>query len=193
MTFATSGMGFGRVHHNSRVSCGSIPLADISCAGEEKCSLVNDLPRSISYNLVHQAGPNVPTVAQSTSGNCYDNSMCQDDEMLEDYNLLYKIDDVEPSLISQALIQSSSPLSSPPDSQKEVSDDVTMDDNVSSVSFELSSARRIADLALRNVIGGRQVKCRPGIKVVKPQPRQSLSKIVPSIFNPGFLEVSLAT
>jgi hypothetical protein len=54
---------------------------------------------------------------------------------------------------------------------------------------KIVSANKMVDVAIRSLIGNREVRGVPGIKVWKPQPRYSLSDLMPSIWSPGFLQV----
>lgn len=111
--------------------------------------------------------------------------------MLGDNTLLYDIEVATPLLTTRSLIKSLSALPSRPNSQEEEIEDTRTDSDLASITSDLSYARKMAHLALRMLVGGRQNKSQPGIKVRLRRPTLTLSKLAPSLFSPGFAEVSL--
>lgn len=113
--------------------------------------------------------------------------------MLDDDTLLYDIDVTTPLLTTHSLTKSLSALPSPPNSQEEDIEDTPTDCGMASFTSDLNDAREMAHLALRKLVGGRQNKSQPGIKVVLRRPTLTLSELAPSLFSPGFAEVSLTS
>ncbi|KFZ22742.1 hypothetical protein V502_02783 [Pseudogymnoascus sp. VKM F-4520 (FW-2644)] len=52
--------------------------------------------------------------------------------------------------------------------------------------LKLATAKQFTDVALRTLLGGRQTKFTPSIKVRKPRPTRPLSRIMPLLWSPGF-------
>jgi hypothetical protein len=192
MTFTKSITDFGKNHNAFEAFRENMPTKAVQGSMGGKYSPIDDPSRSKNNLLAQRAALNLPWVTESTGGISSKKLMCQDDEVMDDYDLLYNIYSARPSVINQPLTQISRLLPSPPDSQEDAIEEVSMNAN-KPVSLDLSWAHRMTDLALRNLIGGPQIKSQPGIKIRKPHPRQTLSRIAPSLFNPGFLEVSLAS
>jgi hypothetical protein len=57
--------------------------------------------------------------------------------------------------------------------------------------LKLAIAKQLTDVALRTLLGGRQTKSTPNIKVRKPRPTRPLSSIMPLLWSPGFKNVCL--
>lgn len=55
--------------------------------------------------------------------------------------------------------------------------------------LKLATAKQFTDVALRTLLGGRQTKFTPSIKVRKPRPTRPLSSIMPLLWSPGFKNV----
>ncbi|KFY55227.1 hypothetical protein V497_07115 [Pseudogymnoascus sp. VKM F-4516 (FW-969)] len=53
-------------------------------------------------------------------------------------------------------------------------------------SLKLATAKQFTDVALRTLLGGRQVKSTPNIKIGTPRPTCPLSSIMPLLWSPGF-------
>ncbi|KFY23684.1 hypothetical protein V493_05716 [Pseudogymnoascus sp. VKM F-4281 (FW-2241)] len=53
-------------------------------------------------------------------------------------------------------------------------------------SLKLATAKQFTDVALRTMLGGRQTKYTPNIKIRKPRPIRPLSSIMPLLWSPGF-------
>lgn len=58
-------------------------------------------------------------------------------------------------------------------------------------SLKPAVAKQLTDVALRTLLGGRQTKSTPNIKIRKPRPKRPLSSIMPLIWSPGFKNVRL--
>lgn len=54
------------------------------------------------------------------------------------------------------------------------------------------SACKMAEVALRMLIGGKQKRRTAGMNYIKPSPTYSLSELAPALFNPGFLRVCIS-
>ncbi|OBT61446.1 hypothetical protein VE03_08960 [Pseudogymnoascus sp. 23342-1-I1] len=52
--------------------------------------------------------------------------------------------------------------------------------------LNLATAKQLTDVALRTLLGGRQTKHTPNIKLGKPRPTRPLSSIMPLLWSPGF-------
>ncbi len=117
----------------------------------------------------------------------------QDHEMLDDVALLRRMDIDIPLLTTPSLTKSFSALHSPPNSQEKEMEGSPADCGIDSIMSDLTCVREMAQLALRKLVGGRQKKSPPGMKVVSRRPTLTLSKLAPSLFSPGFLEVSLSS
>jgi hypothetical protein len=59
-------------------------------------------------------------------------------------------------------------------------------------SLKLATAKQFTDVALRTLLGGRQVESTPNIKTGTPRPTYPLSSIMPLLWSPGFKNVCLA-
>jgi hypothetical protein len=59
-------------------------------------------------------------------------------------------------------------------------------------SLKLATAKQFTDVALRTLLGGRQIKSTPNVKVGTPRSTCSLSRIMPLLWNPGFKNACLA-
>ncbi|OBT85291.1 hypothetical protein VE02_06512 [Pseudogymnoascus sp. 03VT05] len=57
---------------------------------------------------------------------------------------------------------------------------------VTKPSLKVVTAKQFTDVALRTLLGGRQTKPTPNIKVRKPRPTRPLSSIMPLLWSPGF-------
>lgn len=57
------------------------------------------------------------------------------------------------------------------------------------VNFDLQVATILTDVGLRTLIGGRQIKATPGVKLLKPDQEHTLSDLAPSLWSPGYLKV----
>lgn len=57
------------------------------------------------------------------------------------------------------------------------------------VNLDLSIASKLTDVGLRTLIGGRQIKLTPGVKILKPDQEHALSDLGPAMFSPGYLKV----
>ncbi|KFX96071.1 hypothetical protein O988_05502 [Pseudogymnoascus sp. VKM F-3808] len=53
-------------------------------------------------------------------------------------------------------------------------------------SLKLATAKQFTDVALRTLLGGRQVRSTPNIKIGTPRPTCPLSSIMPLLWSPGF-------
>lgn len=181
---------FRRAYQNPR----PLSLCMVATGSEDdfgkKCDLGGESTSLTSYLLLPQSRLNSFQAAQSTSNFHFDTLFCQDHEMLDD-TLLYEIVIATPSLTNHSLTKSLSALPSPPNSQEGELEDTQTDCGMASITSDLSYAREMAHLALRKLVGGRQNKSQPGIKVVLRRPTLTLSKLAPSLFSPGFVEVSL--
>lgn len=193
MIFKISRLDPGKTYNVFQAYSESMAATSVPTSAEEKRNPNGDPSSSTNYLVAHQAALTLSRVRGPISGASSNDLMCHDDEMLNDYHLLYNVDGARPSLTSQSLTQSSSLLPSPPESQEDDMKDISAHNNTNSILFNFSCARRMTDLALRTLIGGRQIKGQPGVKVRRPQPKQTISQIAPSLFNPGYLEVSLAS
>lgn len=58
-------------------------------------------------------------------------------------------------------------------------------------SLKLATVKQLTDVALRTLLGGRQTKFTPNIKIRKPRPTRPLSSIMPLLWSPGFKNVCL--
>ena len=184
---------FGRAYQNPQPL---LPCTAANCSEgsfEKRYDSGGESTSLTSYLLLRQAGINGSQVAQSTSSLYLNNLLCQDHEMLDDDTLLSDIDVATPLLTTHSLTKSLSGLPSPPNSQEEEIGDTPTDCGMASSTSDLSCAREMAHLALRKLVGGRQNKSQPGIKVVFRRPTLTLSKLAPSLFSPGFAEVSLTS
>lgn len=61
------------------------------------------------------------------------------------------------------------------------------------VNLDLSIASKLTDVGLRTLIGGRQIKLTPGVKILKPDQEHALSDLGPAMFSPGYLKVRKLT
>ncbi|KAL5346043.1 hypothetical protein ACLOAV_009074 [Pseudogymnoascus australis] len=52
--------------------------------------------------------------------------------------------------------------------------------------LKLATAKQLTDVALRTLLGGRQTKHTPNVKIRKPRPSRPLSSIMPLLWSPGF-------
>lgn len=55
--------------------------------------------------------------------------------------------------------------------------------------LDLPIALKLTDFGLRTLIGGRPTKAIPGVSLLKPEQKNSLSDLVPSLWSPGYLKV----
>ena len=129
--------------------------------------------------------------AQYTSGLYHGALLYQDHEMLDNDVLLDEMDIAMPLLIAQSLTTHLPALPSPPGSQEKEIQNTSSDCGINSITSDFSFVREMAHLAFCKLAGGRQNKSQTGIKVVLHRPTLTLSKLAPSLFNPGFVEVSL--
>jgi len=143
-----------------------------------------------SYLLPQQAVFNSSHGAQYTSSLYPDTLLCQDHEMLDDDTFLYEMDIATPLLTTHSLTKRLSALPTPSDSQEEEIGHTPTDCSMTSMTSDLSCAREMAHLAFRKLVGGRQSKSRPGIKVISRRPTLTLPTLAPSLFSPGYAEVS---
>jgi hypothetical protein len=134
---------------------------------------------SLSYMAV---GGTKDSFAQCTSSLYRSTLLCQDHEMLDNDVLLDEMDIAMPLLMAQSLTTHLPVLPSPPGSQEK---------EIQNTPSNFSFAREMAHLALYKLAGGCQNKSQTGIKVALHRPTLTLSKLAPSLFNPGFVEVSL--
>lgn len=143
-------------------------------------------------SLPHKAFDGIEdSFAQYTSGLYRSTLLCQDHEMLDNDVLLDEMDIAMPLLIAQSLTTHLPALPSPPGSEEEEIQNSPSDCGINSITSDFSFAREMAHLALCKLTGGCQNKSQIGIKVVLHRPTLTLSKLAPSLFNPGFVEVSL--
>ncbi len=129
--------------------------------------------------------------ASSILDSFVEDSLCEDDEMLDTDLLLYQTDSTLPSLTRESLAQSSLFSVSMQKSRMDSIADAAPNKATASLSLDLPYARKMIDFALRILIGGRQIKSQPGVKLMRPYPTQSLSQIAPALWSPGFLQVRL--
>jgi len=111
----------------------------------------------------------------------------EDEDTVDDVPLLYHTyHDSTPSLTSQASTpfqnQENIPSYQPPQT-------LPFSDCHQGHCLDISVARRLTDVALRTLIGGRQTKHVPSIRIGKPRPTCPLSTIMPLLWSPGFQTV----
>jgi hypothetical protein len=129
--------------------------------------------------------PNMDNSDQPASNLYPRDPLCQYYDMPNGSTIHHGMDIATPLLTTYKLTECLSALPSPPNSQEEKT--CVMRPIIS----DLSRAREMVHLGLSKLIGGRQNKNRTGIKVVMRRPTLTLSRLAPSLFTPGFAEVSL--
>jgi hypothetical protein len=183
---------FGMTYRNSRSLLPGTAANSAEDSLEKKCDTVGESINLTNCLLLSQPELNSSQVARSTSSLYLNTLVCQDHEMLDDGTLLYDIGVATPLLTTRSSIKSLPALPFSPNSQEEAIEDTPTNCGMTSVTSELSYAWEMAHLAFRKLVGGRQSKTQPGIKVTLRRPTLTLSKLAPSLFSPGFAEVSLA-
>jgi hypothetical protein len=124
------------------------------------------------------------------SGHNVESLMCEDEDMLDDETIFSRSNTTAPQPVSEQ-----SNRSSPVCPWAQVGynlhlDEAAMYDTAAVSTFDFTCACKMADFALRTLVGGRQTRSQPGIKILKPYITHPLSEIAPSIWSPGFLQVS---
>jgi hypothetical protein len=109
------------------------------------------------------------------------------EDAVDDVPLLYRTyHDSTPSLTSQA----STPFQSQENIQPyQPPQTLPLSDCHQGHRLDIVVARRLTDVALRTLIGGRQTKHVPSIRIGKPRPTYPLSTIMPLLWSPGFQTV----
>ncbi|OBT51986.1 hypothetical protein VE04_07106 [Pseudogymnoascus sp. 24MN13] len=100
-----------------------------------------------------------------------------------DNTLLYRTDHISVHLPTP---EASMTFNSQQDTSMLDSTDDSSNNLITEPSLNLATAKQLTDLALRTLLGGRQTKLTPNIKVRKPRPKRPLSSIMPLIWSPGF-------
>lgn len=137
----------------------------------------------------------VPNLVQS--GSVVSNAPLQDlpydnDETLDECILLHKSSSSRLSPTRWLALPTPSVLSSLERPSEEEVNDTSLEEAINRSTLDISSIKKMADFAIRHLVGGRQIKNLPGIKVMKPQPSQTLSGLAPGLWSPEFLQVRTA-
>lgn len=118
-----------------------------------------------------------------------DSSLVEDQHSAYAYDnmLLYQTDHNSVPLLTP---EASMTFNSQQDtSMLESTDPHSLSNLISEPSLSLTTAKQFTDVALRTLLGGRQTKFTPNIKIRKPRPTRPLSSIMPLIWSPGFKNV----
>jgi len=182
---------FGKAYRNSSSLLPDMAANSAEDSIEKKCDTVGESINLTNYLLLPQAGLNSSQIARSTSSLYLNTLLCQDHEMLDGSTLLYDNNVATPLLTIHSSTKSLPTLRFSQNSQEEAVEDAPTQCGMTSVSSELSCASEMAHLAFRKLVSGRQSKSQPGIKATLRQPTLTLSRLAPSLFSPGFAEVSL--
>jgi hypothetical protein len=176
MNFSSSKICLEKGSRGSECLRGLQSLLDSEGFSEEKYELLDDEYSSGEGLFLHRSVINMPE------------DVCKDEEMLDEEIVSVQDDSLFSLPTSQSSTASSLVSQSSQDYHRKDKDKT---DKIISVSPNMNSAQRMAECALRTLIGGRQTKSQPEFKVLKPQPGQTLSQIAPALWSPGFLDVRL--
>ncbi|KFZ18858.1 hypothetical protein V501_00976 [Pseudogymnoascus sp. VKM F-4519 (FW-2642)] len=144
---------------------------------------IMDLEAFDSSTPRHEAPFDASSVLEGTS--CEDHGFVEDQYDADGYDntLLYRTDH---SSVHLPTPDASMTFNSQQDTSMLDSTDDSSNNLITEPSLNLATAKQLTDVALRTLLGGRQTKFTPNIKVRKPRPKRPLSSIMPLIWSPGF-------
>jgi hypothetical protein len=171
------------------------PLKPLTFHGEDKywdrrSNYEEPLQGLSEHQALQQINPELFEYSYSSSGHIIERLICEYEDMLGDETIFSTSNTTAPQPASKQPKRSSLVCSLAQVGCSLSLDEAAIDDTAAASRFDFACACKMADFALRTLVGGRQTRSQPGIRTLGPCLTHPLSEIAPSLWSPGFLQVS---